>query len=416
MLGPAPVVAGHEAEEAAVNGIVHGAVRNGVQAFFQHSAEKGFAGDAIAVEQEAEHRGGGELGGDAKAAVAGVIGSGDAAGDLVHQGGVGFAAGGDAGGVFAALAEDVVGLLVEFGFAVGVGTAHFVQHRQELVGGQVGGAGDVAAVGSEEGGGGPAAHVVAGVDVGAVVGVDPHGDEVFVDEAGHLGVAVSMGVHFVAPVAPHGVDGEDNRPVGGLGGGEGRRTPGAPGDGGGRIWWRDAHGFAVLLLVVADDDGARPAVVMHTEMAQERPAEQRVERMPVSPDMHAGEWPCDGKIQFRDVYLRPVVIGFNYPADSQYRPSADHRQIQRHRQFQVNATFCGPGIDQSQIPIWWQIRPSADARLEVAVNADFYGNGRAAPRQLVRAAEAAADSRHTLSVSCGPHTAAVSPGARRPAG
>jgi hypothetical protein len=73
--------------------------------------------------------------------------------------------------------------------------------------------------------------LIAGVDVGALVAVDFHGDEVFVDDFGDFGVLVAFAVDDVAPVAPDGTDVEEDGLVLGLGAGEGGGAPFVPIDG-----------------------------------------------------------------------------------------------------------------------------------------------------------------------------------------
>ncbi len=88
--------------------------------------------------------------------------------------------------------------------------AELVEHLAELVGRDVGHAGQHLAVGGEEGGGGPAAHVVASVDVGPLVVIDADGDEPLVDELDDLLVRVGRLVHHMAPVAPDGGDAQED--------------------------------------------------------------------------------------------------------------------------------------------------------------------------------------------------------------
>ena len=53
--------------------------------------------------------------------------------------------------------------------------------------------------------------LVAGVDVGAFVAIDFHGDEELVDDRGDFGILVTLAVDDVAPVAPHRADIEQHR-------------------------------------------------------------------------------------------------------------------------------------------------------------------------------------------------------------
>ena len=105
-------------------------------------------------------------------------------------------------------------------------------------------AGHDLAVGGEERRGRPAAHVVTGVDVRALVVVDADRHEALVDQPDHLAVGVRRLVHHVAPVAPDGGDAEQHwllflpRPLEGLG------APLVPGDLGGAVRARgEVEGF-----------------------------------------------------------------------------------------------------------------------------------------------------------------------------
>ncbi len=73
--------------------------------------------------------------------------------------------------------------------------------------------------------------LIAGVDVGALVAVDFHGDEVFVDDFGDFGVLVAFAVDDVAPVAPDRADIEEDGLVLGFGAGKGGVAPFVPVDG-----------------------------------------------------------------------------------------------------------------------------------------------------------------------------------------
>ena len=55
--------------------------------------------------------------------------------------------------------------------------------------------------------------LVPDVDIGALVPVHLHGDEVVIDDPGDLGILVRLAVDDVAPVAPHGADVEQDRLV-----------------------------------------------------------------------------------------------------------------------------------------------------------------------------------------------------------
>ena len=112
----------------------------------------------------------------------------------------------------------------------GVVLAHPCEQREEPVGRQVGGAGQQLAGRREKGDRRPASHVVAPIDVGSAVVVDPHGDEALGDRGDDPRVRVARLVHDVAPVAPHRRDGQQHRSAGRAGFGERLVGPGAPGD------------------------------------------------------------------------------------------------------------------------------------------------------------------------------------------
>ncbi len=73
--------------------------------------------------------------------------------------------------------------------------------------------------------------LVTRVDVGALVAIDFHGDEMFVDDLGDFGVFVAFAIDDVAPVAPDGADIEEDGFVFGFGAGESGVTPFVPVDG-----------------------------------------------------------------------------------------------------------------------------------------------------------------------------------------
>src|ERR1700674_510263 len=118
-------------------------------------------------------------------------------------------------------------------YAAESGAAHLVLGRE------IGAAKKRFAIGKQKTGEGPAAlagdgadgGLVAGIDVGALVAVDFHGDEVFVDDFGDFGVLVAFAVDDVAPVAPDGTDVQQDGLVFGFGAGEGSVAPFVPIDG-----------------------------------------------------------------------------------------------------------------------------------------------------------------------------------------
>ena len=70
--------------------------------------------------------------------------------------------------------------------------------------------------------------LVPGVDVRAFIPVHLDADEVLVQELGQARVLVGLPIHHVTPVAPHGADVEQNRPILRRGAGEGLRLPAEP--------------------------------------------------------------------------------------------------------------------------------------------------------------------------------------------
>ena len=134
------------------------------------------------------------------------------------------------------------GLTVHIG---AVGLPHLVNPFEDLaeggppIGGlrrKVGATEKELGVGSQETGERPAslpgdgldAALVARVHVRPLVAVHFDADEVPVQEIGKPGVFVGLGVHHVAPVAPHRADVEENRPAGAPGQLERLLTPGMP--------------------------------------------------------------------------------------------------------------------------------------------------------------------------------------------
>src|SRR5205814_10273052 len=73
--------------------------------------------------------------------------------------------------------------------------------------------------------------LVARINVGALVAVDFHGDEMLVDDFRELGVLVGFAVDDVAPVAPDGTDIEEDGLVFGFGAGKSCVAPFVPVDG-----------------------------------------------------------------------------------------------------------------------------------------------------------------------------------------
>jgi hypothetical protein len=134
-----------------------------------------------------------------------------------------------------AIGDDLGDLLLDRRLVVAIVGADLFEHVAHLVGRDVGHAGHDLAVGRQERGGRPAAHVVAGVDVGALVVIDAHGDEALVDQADDVVVGVRRLVHDVAPVAPHCGDAEEHGLLLVAGALEGGGAPFVPGDLGGAV-------------------------------------------------------------------------------------------------------------------------------------------------------------------------------------
>ncbi len=99
-----------------------------------------------------------------------------------------------------------------------------------LLGRDVRRARDDLAVGRQEDGAGQPAAVVAPVDIGALVGVDPHRDVIAVQPGDDLRIGVRRLVHDVAPVAPRRGEREQDRLVVAAGRGERAFGPRLPVD------------------------------------------------------------------------------------------------------------------------------------------------------------------------------------------
>ena len=118
---------------------------------------------------------------------------------------------------------------------------------QHLVGRKIRAAGEHVAAGGEEGGGRPAAHVVAAVHVRVAVVVHADGQEVLVDRGDHARVRVARLVHDVAPVAPHGREREEDRAPEPASLREGGLAPRAPPDLRRPVWTRGEAEVAVAV-------------------------------------------------------------------------------------------------------------------------------------------------------------------------
>jgi len=77
-----------------------------------------------------------------------------------------------------------------------------MQYLPQLLWGNVGAACDYSPIAVEEGGSGPASEIVATVDIGSLVCVNPDGNEVLVDSTDDCRVRVRRLVHNVTPMAP----------------------------------------------------------------------------------------------------------------------------------------------------------------------------------------------------------------------
>ena len=106
------------------------------------------------------------------------------------------------------------------------------------VGGEIGAAEEHLAPRREKGGQRPAAllsqhlhrALISRVHVGTLVAVYLDADEILVEEGRQLRALVGLTIHDVAPMAPHGANVEQHRPVAGFSGGKSLWPPGIPMD------------------------------------------------------------------------------------------------------------------------------------------------------------------------------------------
>ena len=112
---------------------------------------------------------------------------------------------------------------------------HSREALEHLLRRHVGAAGEYVPARRQERRGRPAAHVVAAIHVGVAVVVHADGDEVLVDRRDDPRVRVAGLVHHVAPVAPHGGEGEEDRAPEPASLREGGLAPRAPLDLGGAV-------------------------------------------------------------------------------------------------------------------------------------------------------------------------------------
>ena len=223
-----PVASRRVSEEAALDVVVHAAARHRVERPLQHRRELGRAVTTVLVEQEAQDVHLRELRFAAEAAVLGVVLPADKRADHVD----------DLRRYVPRLwrARDRLLSAAVVDASLDVVALESPEIRDgddravHRLGVEVRPAVHDLAVGRQERGRGPAAHVVAAVDVGALVVVDADRDVAVVDLADDVGIAVARLVHHVAPVAPHRRDPEKDRDVAFARFGERPITPLAPAD------------------------------------------------------------------------------------------------------------------------------------------------------------------------------------------
>ena len=83
--------------------------------------------------------------------------------------------------------------------------------------------------------------LVADVDIGALIAIHFHGDEMLVHDGRHFGIVVRLAIHHMAPVAPHRANVEEHRLVFPLRGSERLLAPFVPTN------WL-VHGFFLFFL------------------------------------------------------------------------------------------------------------------------------------------------------------------------
>ena len=230
-MGRRPVAEGRVAEEPALERVVHPAAGHRGERCVEHRRDVGALVAAVLIEQEPEQLGLRELRLAAEAAELRVVLPADERGDRADYRDV-----------------EVTGLLLSLNPCVRLVLLHLAQARLELGALVLPEIGDLLHVAAhrvrrhvrravedlaargEEGGRGPAAHVVATVHVRALVVVHTDRDVPLVDPADHLTVAVRGLVHDVAPVAPDRADRQEHGLVRGLRLTERGVAPRAPGD------------------------------------------------------------------------------------------------------------------------------------------------------------------------------------------
>jgi hypothetical protein len=70
--------------------------------------------------------------------------------------------------------------------------------------------------------------LVSAIDIGTLVAVDFHGDEMLIDDRGNFGIVVGLAIHHMTPVAPNRADVEQHWLVLAPSSGEGLRAPLVP--------------------------------------------------------------------------------------------------------------------------------------------------------------------------------------------
>ncbi len=223
----APVLRGGVAEEPALDMVVGSTAGHAFERVHGHRAQLRVGSQLRLLEQEQDGVGLRELGGGPKAAVFGVVSVLDrVVDDFVDETVLERAR---------AAGHQRTRALFGFQHAVGdlrlmrvVVAGHPRQRVGHLVGRQVRGAGEQLTGRGQECCRRPAAHVVALVDVGPEVVVDPDGKVLAVDEVDDSLVRVRRLVHDVAPVAPHRGYREQYRAIQRAGLGECLLRPAAP--------------------------------------------------------------------------------------------------------------------------------------------------------------------------------------------
>ena len=204
----APVLRRRVAEETAFDVVVGAASVHLLERVDRHPPELLVPAHRGLLEEEQQGVGLRELRRDAEPAVLGVIGVPDSVDDLVDQPGLQLAgaARDTEGGALAGLQHACRDLRLVV--AVVAGDAD--ERARHLVGRKVRRASEDVSRRREERRRRPPAHVVALVNVGADVVVDPHGDVIAIDDVDHARVRISRLVHDVTPVAPHRGDGQQH--------------------------------------------------------------------------------------------------------------------------------------------------------------------------------------------------------------